>query len=72
MKQGGGEALRARTMRLVAPVTCPPPPVRGHQSRPWSCSALHSPKLRYCDNITDAAVIGLASSCGGLTSVNLS
>ena len=61
--------LRARTMQLVAPVTCPLSPMRGHQSRPWSCSALHAP--RYCDKITDAALICLASSCGGLTSVNL-
>jgi hypothetical protein len=30
---------------------------------------LHDP--RGCDKITDAAVIGLASSCPNLTSVNL-
>ena len=56
-------------MQLVAPVTCPLPKCVFLQSRPWSCSALHFP--RGCFNITDAAVIGLALSCGGLTSVNL-
>ena len=56
-------------MQLVAPVTCPLPKCVFLQSRPWSCSALYAP--RSCRKITDAAVIGLASSCGGLTSVNL-
>ena len=37
-------------MRLVAPVTCWCPPVRGFQSRPWSCSALHAP--RWCYKVT--------------------